>query len=189
MKKLNRYTIYLLVVISASLASCGTQRVSTIVGCEYDVKKNQTDYIVFPYGKASIPGRWVKTHYYSVNTQQFFTNTDKTVNIAIAFQRFDSYEFNQDGSKKGFDFVNAYYEWDSKYFMEKFGCNRNVIESDSLRNYIIYRIFNSNEVDTYFLIGEKNGNISNFSIHNTDEWNVKEKIEFIKMLFIESIEE
>ncbi len=108
MRKLSKYKIHLSIVILVLLASCATQRVSTIIGFDYDEKKNQTDYFVLPYGTVSIPGKWEKTNYYSISNQQFFKNADSII-IAVAFGPYDKYEFNADKSKKGIDFALAYY--------------------------------------------------------------------------------
>ncbi len=70
-----------------------------------------------PYGTVTIPGKWDKGHQNSISHQQFFTNKD-SVKIAIAFGSIKNYEFNLTGAKTGFSFVKAFYEWDSKYFVE-----------------------------------------------------------------------
>ena len=170
------------------MTNCATQQISTIVGGEYNVKKNETDYFVVPYGSVTIPEKWEKTNYNSISRQQFFRNQDSII-IAIAFGRFNKYEFNKDGSKTGYNFVKAYYEWDSKYFVESHGLKRQPIESDSTKNFMVYRIFGqveNGELDTYFLIGEKGGNISNFSISKTDKWTESEKIVFLKNLYVKN---
>ncbi len=189
--KTNSITIFFLLVISLFLTNCATQRTSTIVGVDYNETKNETDYLVFPYGSVTIPGKWEKTNYNATSKQQFFRNQD-SISIAIAFGRFDNYKFNTDGSKKGHEFIKAYYEWDSKYFVDSYGVERQLFEDDSTNNFIIYRIYGQSEKDnlnTYFLIGEKNGNISNFSIFFTDKWDEKEKIDFLKKLFLTKKEE
>jgi hypothetical protein len=169
------------------LTGCASQRVSTLVGCNYDESKNQTDYLVLPYGSVSIPGKWEKTHYNSVSGQQFFTNSD-SVRIAIGFTRFDQYEFNSDGSKKGNDFLQAFYEWESDYFVYTFGLYTQQMETNKISNYILYRLYgsaNGGEFDTYFLVGEKNGIVSNFSVTDTDKWTVEARIEFLKGLYLQ----
>lgn len=168
------------------LTGCTSQRMSTIVGGEYNESKNQTDYFVFPLGSVAIPGKWEKTKYNTVSKQQFFTNRDSIV-VAIAFSRFDKYEFNGNGSKKGYDFIEAFYQWDSKYFVDSFGLERKVVEGDSIRNFIIYQIFGfakGGTFDTFFLIGEKNGNVTNLSIMGTDKWTKEFKIKFLKGLYL-----
>lgn len=178
--------IFLFLTITILLTNCATQRTSNIVGGEYNETKNVTDYFVLPYGSVILPGKWNKTNYNKISRQQFFKNND-SVSIAIAFERFDNYEFNNDGSKKGYEFVKEFYNWDSNYFVERYGMNRQLLESDSTNNFILYRIYglieNSN-FDTYFLIGEKNGNTSNFSISITDKWSKNKKIDFLKKIFI-----
>lgn len=168
------------------LTSCATQSISTIVGGEYNKTKDKTEYFVFPYGSVEIPGKWEKTNYNTTSRQQFFTNQDSVI-IAISFSRYNKYEFNVDSSRKGYNFVKAYYEWDSQYFIDSHGLKRLPLESDSTNAFMIYRIYGQIEkgkLDTYFLIGEKNGNISNYSILSTDKWTDGEKINFLKRLFL-----
>jgi len=168
------------------MTNCATQRTSTLVGGEYNQTKNETDYFVLPFGSVTLPGKWEKTNYNTISRQQFFRNQDSVI-IAIAFGRFDKYEFNMNGLQTGYNFVKAYYEWDSKYFVDSHGLKRQNIESDSTNNFMVYRIFGQiekGEFDTYFLIGEKDGNISNFSISDTDKWTESEKINFLKSLFL-----
>jgi len=184
--KTNLIKTFLLLTITILLTNCATQRTSTIVGVNYNETKNETNYFVVPYGSVTLPGKWEKTNYNTISRQQFFINQDSVI-IAIAFGRFDKYEFNMDGSQKGYDFVKSYYEWDSKYFVDSHGLKRQPLESDSTNNYVVYRIFGQIEkskLDTYFLIGEKNGNISNFSISDTDKWTESEKTKFLKNLFL-----
>ena len=52
---------------------------------------------------------------------------------------------------------------------------------------MIYRIYGEIEkgkFDTYFLVGERNGFVSNYSIMDTDKWTEKYKIDFLKRLFV-----
>ena len=85
-----------------SFISCGSakQATSTIVGGDYDAKKNTTEYFVVPYGQVSIPGKWEKTSYNSAARQQFFRN-DESVNIAVSFGPYDKYEFPVEIQIKG----------------------------------------------------------------------------------------
>ena len=185
------FKILLFIVLIFALSSCTSQKVSSIVGSNYDETKNETHYFVLPYGSAVFSGKWEKGNYNTISKQQFFTNED-SINMAIAFGRFDNYEFNSDGSKVGYDFVKSFYEWDSKYFVDSHNLNRECIENDSINNYILYRIFGDIEkgrFDTHFLIGEKNGNTSNFSISNNDNWTANKKIEFLRKLFLTKKEE
>jgi hypothetical protein len=177
---------FILSIMIVFLTNCATQRTSTIVGGEYDNTKNQTDYFVLPHGSVSLPGKWDKTNYNTISKQQFFRNQDSII-VAIAFGRYNGYEFNMGGLQTGYNFVKAYYEWDSKYFVDTHGLKRQSIERDSSNKFMVYRIYGQIEkgvFDTYFLIGEKNGNISNFSISDTDKWTENEKTIFLKNLFL-----
>lgn len=170
------------------LTGCATQRTSNIVGCDYDKNKNQTDYFVFPYGSVSIPGEWKRTTYNQISKQQFFKNTD-SITIAIAFGPCDKYEFNVTNPKKGFEFVKAFYEWESDYFVNTYSFSQELIESNESDNFIIWRAFgvnNNSYWDTYFLFGEKNGFVNNFSVMITDKWTKENKVHFLKQMYLQN---
>lgn len=189
MKKEIKIFLYSLTLVFL-FANCASTTTSTIVGGGYNESKNVTDYMVFPYGSVSIPGKWTKTSYNSISRQQFFENKD-SISIAIAFCRYDKYEFNAQGQHKGFEFVEAYYEWDTKYFIETYGLQRQEIERDSVNGFMTYRIFGQIDeslIDTYFLISEKNGNITNLSILATKKWSESDKLSFLKGLINQEID-
>ena len=177
--------VIVVIVIMASFVSCTSSRETILLSLNYNENKNQTEYMVFPFGNATIPGKWEKTLYNSISKQQSFVNED-SIRIAIAFGSFTSFEFNLDGSKKGFEFVKAYYEWDSKYLIEKHNLNREILSQDSTNNFIIWRIQGTNKgepIDNVFLFGIKNRNVSNLSIF-TDKWDLDKKTKFLKDLFM-----
>ena len=171
-----------------ALVCCASQKESIIVGGEYDAKKDATEYFVFPYGSVSLPGKWDKVSYNAESKQQFFTNKDSII-VAIAFGRSRSYEFNKDGSLKGFDFLKSFQEWDSKYFKESNALDWKILETDNINNYLIYRIYgikDESKFDSYFLMAEKNGSVSSFSVYTTNRWSESEKIMFLKNLFLQN---
>ena len=174
--------LFLLILTVFSLFSCGSARqaTSTIVGGNYDAKKDVTEYFVFPYGQVSIPGKWEKTTYNSSSRQQFFCN-DESVSLAVAFGPIDQFEFNLDGKIKGYEFVEAYYRWEEEYF-SKNGLECKILDSDSEKKYIVFKVFGKG-FDTVLLFGEKNGFASNFSVHITDKWTEEQKVDFLKNLF------
>ncbi|MBP5501082.1 MAG: hypothetical protein J6Y05_10315 [Bacteroidales bacterium] len=175
---MKKYFFY--VILAILLASCSSSnRISTLVGGEYDPKKDVTDYFVFPLGEVSLPGKWEKTNFFEPANQQFFMNQD-SIPIAIGFTTADKYEFNADKSLKGNDFVKALYDWDSGYWTTG-ELKSEILETDSTKQYIIYKLYGP-KVNTYVLIREKNGSVSNFSIHVTDKWTEREKIQFLKSL-------
>ena len=176
----------IILFVLLQMAGCASNKMSTIVGGDYDEDKDVTSYFVLPLGQVSIPGRWKKNRYDKVSRQQFFTNQDSII-IALAFGRFDRYEFNTKGALKGYDFIKAFYEWEAEYFESK-GLERQLLESDSTKKYMVYRFYGQN-YDTYFLIGERFGNVSNFSINATNKWPEKDKILFLKRLFLSSEKE
>jgi hypothetical protein len=182
---LKKYKIYFFYLAFLTLTSCVTSGISVGEGYKYDENTNQTKYIVLPFGNVSIPGKWIKTRQSNISYQQFFLNKD-TVEIAVALGGIKNYEFNVDGLLTGYKFVNAFYEWDSKY-LAKNGLNRSIIEQDSINNFIIWRLHgmtDSANVDTYFLIGNKNTSVYNLSVFHTDKWSTIEKVKFLKTLFV-----
>ncbi len=179
---------YVVIILFFVLTGCATHGVSTIVGGDYDKEKNQTDHFVIPFGSVSIPGKWVKSSYNSSSKQQFFKNDD-SVKISIAFGPCDKYEFNADKLKTGWDFVKAYYEWESNYFVNNHGLEREIIEEDSLNNFIIWRLtgnLNNDNVDIYMLFGEKDCRVNNYSVHESGQWTEKQKLSFLKKLYLNS---
>lgn len=170
------------------LAGCRTispsRYSSTIVGGKYEESKDSTSYFVFPYGSVMIPGRWEKTSYNNVSGQQFFMNSD-SVTLSVVFSRFDKYEFNQDGAKTGYDFVKACYEWETDYFEKTQGLKHMIIEEDKEKNYMIFRVYDASDkanVNTYFLLGEKNGNVSYFSLSRAEKWTEERRLDFLRGL-------
>lgn len=178
---MNKVQGLLLLLIVAILSSCGSAKrsTSTIVGGDYDAAKDITSYFVFPYGQVNLPGKWEKGTYNSSSRQQFFHNQDSVI-VAVSFGPCDRYEFNKDGALKGYEFVEAYYKWDSEYFVSN-GLESKILETDKGNKHILYRVF-GNKFDTYFLICEKNGFVSNFSINATDKWTEQQKVDFLKSL-------
>ena len=172
--------------IIVGLTNCASKQATTIVGDNYNASKNQTEYFIFPYGSVNIPGKWEKSNYNTSSKQQSFTNQDSII-LAVTFAKDDKYEFNQDGLHRGYDFVNAFYEWDSQYFIDTFGLERKQLESDTINHFIVYKIYgerDEKEYDTYFLVGEKNRSVSVYSIASTNKWTENEKILFLKDLFL-----
>lgn len=167
-------------------AQCVTHKTSSIVSADYDKNKNQTNYVVLPIGSATLPGKWEKGSYNKVSNQQFFSNAD-SIEIAIAFNRYNEYEFNPNGAYKDWDFVQAFFEWEANHFEQSLGLGSAVLVQDKVDNYMIYRLFSAlydNNIDTYFLIGEKNGNVANISISTTDKWSESQKVEFLKSVYL-----
>ena len=182
--QIKKITLGIILATALLFTSCASNKSSTIVGGEYNEANNTTEYFVLPYGSVSLPGKWEKGNYVSVSKQQFFKNQD-SISVAIAFGRDDSFEFNRDGKLKGYDFLKTFFEWESAYFQDSFGLQSRMIETDRVKNYIIYNVSGKNDdsFNTIFLIGEKNGNVSNFSVNYTDKWSENEKILFLKNLY------
>ena len=186
MNMMSKYIRGLFVLMILLLTSCVPRGTSIIVFSDYDEKANRTDFTVFPYGEIGIPGKWEKAGYNQKSGQQLFENAD-SVSLAISFAPCSKYDFGTGRTGTGFEFVKAYYEWDSEYFVSQYGMKRNIIEQDSRNNFIIWHLeglFEGTQVDNYFLFGEKKSYVSSFLILTTDKWTEKEKIIFLKNLFL-----
>lgn len=171
----------LLFAVAISFIGCGaSQRAASIItNARYEEKTNTTEYMYLPYGQVSIPGKWEKASFAEDSRQQFFHNDD-SVTIAVSFAPCNKFGFNTKGTLKGFDFLEAYYEWESEYFVSnELECK--ALESNKAGNYLIYRVFGQG-YDTYILISEKNAVVSNYSVMATDKWTEKQKIDFLKSL-------
>ena len=170
--------------IAFLINSCSPKAISTITGMEYNSQKNETDYFVLPYGSVSIPGKWDKTHYNEIAKQQYFKNKDSVI-ISIAFAPINKYEFNTDGKLQGFNFVHSFYEWESKYFIQQHKLNSKIIEKDSTKNKILFRIHGDIEqgnFDTFFMVTEKGNMASVFSVTRSDKWSRNETIDFLNSI-------
>ena len=170
------------------LTSCATHRNSIIKGYDYNKEKDETVYFVIPYGNITLHGHWIITNYNSSSRQQFFRNSDSVI-IAISFGPCDKYEFNTDTLKTGFEFVKSFYEWDSQYFSETNGLSAELIEQDSSKNFIIWKLYgflNDKKIDNYFLFGVRNCFVSNFLVLDTKKWKDSEKINFLRNLYIKN---
>ena len=181
MKKTAYFLVLSMVVLMTGCGAAKKAPQSYITGGDYDASKNVTEYFVYPLGQVSLPGKWEKGDYNNSSRQQSFLNQDEVL-VAVSFAPCDKYEFNPDGALRGYEFAEAFYEWDSKYLVSTFGLDRKVLEKNKANNYIIYRIFGK-DLDTYFLVGEKNGNVSNFSVSSADKWTEQQKVDFLKSLF------
>ena len=168
------------------LTSCHIQHATSILtSADYDSNEDKTDYLYLPYGKVSLPGKWLKKEYDSNSKQQYFTNQDSVI-IAIAFGPCNKFEFNADGNKKGFEFLEAFYNWDSKYFIEEHKLLVEKIEEDTTTNFILWHVESEDrKFDTYLFSGiSPNCIFSNFSIQATKKWSREKKIEFLQNLYL-----
>ncbi|NDW08395.1 hypothetical protein D0T56_01795 [Dysgonomonas sp. 520] len=166
--------------------SCSSSRTSYIVSCEYDKSKNVTYYSKFPLGSVYIPGEWQQTTYNSTSKQQYFINKDSVI-IAIAIVPSNGFEFNQDNSKKGFEFTKSFYEWDSEYLSKTHGLQVNIEEEDPVKNYIIWTIqgnVDNNPIQCCFLFGESNNVAKNYSVQVAKGWDGEQIVSFLRSLYL-----
>lgn len=169
-----------LVIALLCLNACFSQTLSTLASVQYNSKTNTTAYNVLPLGLVYLPGEWKKEKYNPVSGQQWFMNKD-TVLISIALTPCNKFEFSKK-SLKDFAFVKTYYEWDSKYLAEKHHLSRSVLVSDSIHQYIIWRL-SGDHYDDYFLFGNKDCKVHNYSLPSHG-WTEEQKIKFLQDLYL-----
>ncbi len=137
-----------------------------------------------PLGKVSLPGKWVKTNYSEVCGQQWLVNSD-SVSVAIAFTRYDKFEFYKK-ELTNFNYVKAYYEWDAKYLAKQLSMNETIVKSDTAKHYLVWRIWGEHDqlkMNSYFLFGYKNYSVSSFAISDC-KWTEMEKVKFLEDLYL-----
>ena len=134
------------------LASCHRRMAPTITAGEYNAARNQTDYIVLPYGSVSLPGKWTHGRYRKESRQQYFSNSDTTI-ISIAFGPCNKLGFST-GGVQGYEFVKLYYNYETKYQAEVLNQKIELITADSASKYMLWRVYSDN-VSQYMLTGAK----------------------------------
>lgn len=170
----------LIVLAVFILSSCASSYQSTIVGGDYDKNKNITIYFVLPLGSVELPGEWTKKNYLASSHQQYFLNKDSTL-ISIAFLSADKFSFYKP-ELKGFELIDAYYNWESEYFKEAFKYEIEKLEENKDKQYIIWRVFSDNS-DNVFFFGNKNEIVNSYSIQVT-KMSKTESVDFLKKLFV-----
>ena len=176
---------FFLFMLFAVICSCASYRntVTVISGANYDKKNDSTTFFRFPYGSVSFSGEWTKANYVETSKQQFFSNSD-SVKFSVALNPIVKYEFNADGSKTGFDFVQSYYQWDTDFLISQIeGLKSEILVSDNVNNILIYRLFNEKGINNYFLISEKNGISMILTESDSDKWSHEQRISFLKDVY------
>lgn len=169
------------------IASYSQRRISTIESFDYIKRKKITVYTIFPYGTVSLPGKWKKGKQYG--WQQYAYN-DSIGEIAIIMAPNDKINFNHDGAKKNYEFAKAYYEWESNYFKDTVGVHTELIEKDSINNFIIFRIWlDEKNINTIMLVGGKEKLARNIAFYSSKYLSQSEKILFLKKLYYNSFGE
>ncbi|MCK0205781.1 hypothetical protein [Ornithobacterium rhinotracheale] len=146
--------------------------------------------MVLPYGTVFIPGKWEKAEYLNHSRQQYFNNENGN-RISIALGPNNKFEFNQDGSKKGFDLLKAYFEWEKEYFTNTVKVDVKLIEENPNDNYLIFQIYKK-EDGMIVIISIKNLRkksifsrfFSKINLHNIQLYHFDLKVFYIKNIKI-----
>lgn len=172
----------LFLIILCWLTSCYTSGTILIsYSADYDPIENVTNYDKYPFGKVKMPGKWLLAKYDEVNRTHFYRNIDN-VFLGITMAYCKQYTFYKNDMTEN-SFVRAFYEWDSKYLADEVNGTRAIVNIDSINHTILWNLTNDKEIDTYYLIGAKNGRAYVFLIA-TEEWSDEDEISFIKKLYI-----
>ena len=157
---------------------------STIVSDKYDPKKDVTEFMKFPFGSVSLPGKWTRTTYNAVSGQYNFTNTD-SVSVAVALNRAAQYPFYKKEMTAD-QFVQAMYEWDSDYLTQKINGKDTVITRDTVNHFITWRITNGEGINNHNLFGYENGVVFTVMVA-TEKWPDEKKVKFAETVYLNRI--
>lgn len=175
--------IIILVLFTIVTSCLGPKYVSTIVSDNYDEIKDQTTYMKFPYGSLNLPGQWTKSFLNQSSGQQNFKSND-SLSTALLINETSSYPFYTKGMTSN-EFVKAMYEWDSKYYIDKFQANCPIIKQDTVNYFIVWQIIAHNEkynIENQYLFGCENGIV--FSVlAPTRKLTFEQKIDFVEAVY------
>lgn len=154
---------------------------SRITSLSYDKRKDATQFLHFPHGSVSLPGKWKEQRYNASSGQHFFVNEDSVV-VAVAIGPWNKYEFYTPQLDEA-AFIDKYYEWDSQYLTDKFHGQRAILKRDSSRNYLLWRLWTDSAINSYFLFGVRHKTA--YSIHvSTEKWSENQKVEFLESVYL-----
>jgi ferredoxin len=118
----------------------------------YNETANATIYTVAPYGKVTLPGRWIPGKYNKTSKQQYYYREDTTT-LTVAIGPCKSQPFGKNGLE-GFDFVKRYYEMEANYQKQLLDQQAEILISDSAARYILWMV-HQDGIDQYYLCGVK----------------------------------
>ena len=160
-----------------------TKYVSIIVSDYYDEKQDQTTYMKLPYGSLTLPGQWTKTSLNKISGQQNFKSKD-SLSTALLINQTSSYPFYVKGMSSN-EFLKAFYEWDSKYFIDNIKANCKIIKQDTINHFIIWEIIAHNDkynIENQYLFGCENGIVYTVFAPTT-KLTLEQKINFIESVY------
>ena len=185
-KKMFGMTKVLLLLVILTVCGCFySKQVTFITSVNYNEEVDRTEYLKFPYGSISMKGKWEKGIFDGNSSQQYFSDADGVL-VSAVLNSIKRYEFNPDGTKTGMDFLQGYYIWDTDYLIENSeGLQREVLETDSANNILIYRLFKDDgSVNMIMLTAERNGIFMLLSVGSLGDWNEAQAIDFLKDMWM-----
>lgn len=114
-----------------------------------------------------LPGKWKEIGYRKESDQHSLLNENIRVNIGISARDPKPFEFYHNGLD-GYDLVNAYYDWDSKYWSTGQNVTIDKIVADTLNKIIIWSLLTP-QGENVLLFGLKSGKLISVSLNNSDE--------------------
>lgn len=118
----------------------------------YEASVDKTVYSVEPFGKLSIPGKWMEGKLNPSTHQQYFYHQDTATLVATI----DACK-NSPYYKKGiesYDFVKKYYELEERYQSQLMDQKCELLTENATDRYIMWRA-RIDGIDQYFLCGVK----------------------------------
>ena len=174
------------VIVAFLFSGCHRRMAPTITAGSYNDKRNETDYVVLPYGSVSLPGKWTHGRYSKESRQQYFSNADSTV-LSVAFGPCDKLGFPTNGAQ-GYDFVKLYYKWEGKYQEEILHRQMKLITADSVNKYMLWQL-HGDGADQFLLTGARDCNcgecaFQNFTL-NSRKLSDEQKIKFLQDIYLQ----
>ncbi len=161
--------------------SCYTPgTISIIYSADYNNKEKLTKYDKYPFGQVKIPGNWILENYDPVNRTHFYRDSAQ-VYLGIGMVFCNQTPFYQKDMSDSL-FLREYYEWDSKYWIEKIGASARIIEKDTINNTLLWNLKDDKNLNSFYLYGTKYHRAFYFLV-STDKWSDSEKINFLKTLY------
>ena len=119
---------------------------------EYNASSNTTAYEVRPYGKVTMPGKWVTGKYNKATGKQFFYRDDTTT-LSVVIAPCANMPYGKKGLE-GYEFVQKYYEIESRFQTELQEQTPKLLVEDKDNRYMLWMV-HSDGIDQYFLCGVK----------------------------------
>ncbi len=157
---------------------------SVLTSVSYNKKTDTTHFTMIPRGSVAMKGDWKQGHYDATGRQYFFTRADSTyTTLAIARNPKKNYPFFK-AQKTSYELVSDFYKWDSNFRVEK-GYQQTLIKADSVNAYIIWRVFDNQKTDNFFIFGTRGDLLTNY-LMSSQRLDLNQIVSFLEDLYLKN---